>query len=343
MTSLVDHDRLERLIERARTEGTSEDDPMGLHLAVALLHRGEIIADHYGTTADAATPLISWSMAKSVTHALVGFLVHDGLLELHAPAPVPGWADDERSAITLHQLLQMNSGLAFVEDYVDDQVSDVIEMLFGEGQHDVAAYAASKPLAHPPGTVFNYSSGTSNIVAAICGRVIREHHGTDVGAFLDERLFSPLGMNDTTIRTDTAGTFIGSSFVYATAPDFLRFGQLYLDDGIVDGARILPEGWVAHARTPVSTPVPDGHWYGAHWWLWDSNCDPSTNGTGFEVADINGFGAHGYEGQYTVVVPDRDLVVVRLGKTDTDRQPGVRAWIADLIRCVSPSSPSPSG
>lgn len=331
--------RLDETLAMATELGGGEDEPFGLHLALAITRRGEIVEEIYGPTAGPDTALISWSMAKSFTHALVGLLVGEGLLDPAAPAAVPEWADDSRSAITMQQLLEMNSGLAFVEDYVDGEVSNVIEMLFGEGNNDVAGYAASFALIHEPGRVFNYSSGTTNIISAICDRTIKQSRlAASTAAFLDERLFEPLGMTSATVRCDPRGTFIGSSFVFATARDFAKFGQLYLDDGLVRDAngahqRLLPEGWVEHARTPVRSSVPEGHWYGAHWWLWDDNCDPGPDGAGFDCSDINGFAAHGYEGQYTLVVPDRDLVVVRLGKTPTERQPEVRAWIADIVRC----------
>jgi CubicO group peptidase (beta-lactamase class C family) len=335
----IEMDELEQQLAMATELGGGLEEPFGLHLALVIVCRGEIAAEVYGPTAGPDTALISWSMAKSFTHAMVGLLVAEGLLDPSAPAPVPEWAGDHRSAITLQQLLEMSSGLAFVEDYVDGDVSNVIEMLFGDGKDDVARYAASFPLIHEPGAVFNYSSGTTNIISAICDRAIR-NSGVAAGteAFLAERLFEPLGMTSATIRCDPTGTFIGSSFVYATARDFATFGRLYLDDGLIrgsDGAtrRLLPEGWVDHARTPVRAHVPEAHWYGAHWWLWDENCDPGPTGAGFDCSDINGFGAHGYQGQYTLVVPDRDLVIVRLGKTPTDQQAQVRAWIADIVRC----------
>lgn len=330
----VDDAALTNKLAMANELGGAEDAPFGLHLAIAVQHRGAIVGEAYGTTADADTPLISWSKGKSVTHALVGLLVLDGALDPSAPAPVPGWADDSRASITLQHLLAMTSGLEFVEDYVDGDVSHVIEMLFGSGKDDVAGYAESFPLLHEPGTFFNYSSGTTNIISAICDRAIRTNGlAASTEAFFQKRLFDPLGMTSATITCDDSGTFVGSSFVYATARDFAKFGQLYLDDGIVDGTRLLPEGWVQHARTPVDVLVDEAHWYGAQWWLWDNNCRPAPDGPGFDCSDINGFGAHGYEGQYTVVVPDRDLVVVRLGKTAVERQPEVRKWIADIIRC----------
>lgn len=312
----VDSARFLELTETGFGRGSNQD--LSLNLALAVAHRGQLVSEHYGRSADEDTALVSWSTAKSITHAIIGMLVKDGLIDLDAPAPVPEWADDERAAITMQQLLEMSSGLEFVEDYVDDQISHVIEMLFGEGEKDVAAYARSMPLIHKPGTVNSYSSGTTNILAAICGQIIG---GGEAGmrAFMSECLFGPLGMESADPRFDKAGTLIGSSYVYATARDFLRFGYLYLRDGVWEDTRLLPEGWVDHARQPTEPEVDDTYWYGAHWWLLDN--------------DLGAFSAIGYEGQYIIVVPDRDLVMVRLGKTPNERSEIVMGWLKDMIRC----------
>jgi CubicO group peptidase (beta-lactamase class C family) len=293
---------------------------LGETLAIVVVRGGEVVAEQYGPETGPDTTLISWSMAKSITHALVGLLVRDGKLDVAAPAPVPRWqgVDDPRAAITLDHLLHMRSGLGFVEDYVDDEVSDVIEMLFGSGADDVAAYAETCSLAHEPGAVWNYSSGTTNIISALAGRAIGGGE-TGMRSYLERELFAPIGMTSAIPRFDAAGTFIGSSYVYATAGDFARFGELYLHDGVWNGTRLLPEGWVDDARTATFPPAPPDwpHGYGAHWWLWDD--------------DLGTFGAHGYEGQYTLVVPSLDLVVVRLGKSPTDLQPAVKADLHRLI------------
>ncbi len=291
---------------------------LSLNFGLAISYQGKLVAEHYGETADDQESLISWSMGKSFVHAIVGFLVADGALQLDSPTGLPDWAEDARSQITLQHLLEMCSGLEFVEDYLNDQVSDVIEMLFGQGKDDVAAFARAKPLVHKPGTVHNYSSGTTNIVSAICGQAI---NGGEAGMrrFLDQRLFGPLGMTSADPRFDQSGTFIGSSFLYATAQDFLRFGYLYLRDGIWEGKQLLPHGWTDHARTPVDPAVEEAYWYGAHWWIHDD--------------DLGAFSANGYEGQYIVVVPDRDLVLVRLGKTPAERADPVRSWLREIIEC----------
>lgn len=306
------------------------DAAHGASFALIVQHRGEIVHERYGREPDtvfgaggpvtAGTTLISWSMAKSITHALVGIAVGDGLLDVLAPAPVPAWAGTDKARIRLQDLLDMRPGLAFVEDYVDDQTSNCIEMLFGAGQHDVAGYAAALPLLHPPGTIWNYSSGTTNIVARILGDVIApgrtgEASKLAMERFMQDRLFGPLGMTSAIAKFDDAGTFIGSSFVYATAQDFLRFGSLYLNDGVCGGARILPIGWRDHGRTfTASDEMFD---YGSHWWLW-----PELPGS---------MGCHGYEGQFTVVVPDKDLVIVHLGKSPADDQATLVAPIRQIL------------
>jgi CubicO group peptidase (beta-lactamase class C family) len=289
-------------------------------LAEVVVHGGQVVHETYGPGTDAATPLISWSMAKSVTQALVGIAVRQGLLDVDQPAAVPSWQrdGDPRRPITLRQLLNMRSGLRFVEDYVDDGVSDCLAMLFGAGQSDVAGYAASLPLEHEPGTVFNYSSGTTNIICRVLGDAIG---GGEAGMrrFMDRELFEPLGMASADPRFDGSGTFIGSSFLYCTARDFARFGELYLADGVWQDRRLLPEGWVELARSPVPVSPDEEFGYGAHWWLWDTKGFAGT------------FAAHGYEGQYTIVRPDRDLVVVRLGKTPTEVRPPVIERLCGLL------------
>jgi CubicO group peptidase (beta-lactamase class C family) len=271
---------------------------------------------------DATTPLLSWSMAKSILHAAVGILVRQDRLDPDARVPVAEWqaAGDERKAITLRQLLEMRDGLDFVEDYVDDGVSDVIEMLFGSGSSDVAAYAKARPAKHPPGQVFNYSSGTSNIVASVVGDTIG---GGPVGVerFLRDELFDVVGMHHARPRFDDAGTFIGSTYVYAPAREFAKFGLLYLRDGVWDGNRILPEGWVDDARTPLSTDPTDGRRYGMHWWVVDD--------------DLGSFWANGYAGQSILCIPALDAIAVRLGNSDESKYDALPEWRARVTAALA--------
>jgi CubicO group peptidase (beta-lactamase class C family) len=257
-------------------------------------------------------------MAKSITQALVGVLVGDRKLDVHAPAYAPEWENDSRRDITLDLLLRMSSGLGFVEEYLPGSPSDVIEMLFGKGKDDVAHFAASFPLAHAPGTFWAYSSGTSNIVARAAGAAA-EAKGAALEDVMRRRLFEPLGMMSAAPKFDAAGTFIGSSFCFATPRDFARFGFLYLRDGIWEGKRLLPEGWVDYARTPTFQQPTDLSRYGAHFWL--------------DIAGPGSFSANGFQGQFTVIVPERDLVLVRLGATDAAIMQNVRDWIRAVAEC----------
>lgn len=310
----------------------ADDAAHGISLALVVQHEGRVVLERYGTQpdtpfgpggpVDAATTLISWSMAKSMIHALVGIAVADGLLDVDAPAPVDEWAGTDRAGIRLIDLLEMKPGLEFVEDYVDDTLSNCIDMLYGAGKDDMAAYAASLPSLHAPGEVWNYSSGTTNIVSRIVGRAIAPHaRGDDardaMETFVRTRLFDPIGMSGAVPKFDPAGTFIGSSYVYATARDFAKFGELYRADGIApDGRRLLPPGWVDHARTYAASD-DDGFDYGRHWWLW-----PDLPGV---------FGAHGYEGQYTIVDQARSLVIVHLGKSPIERRDALYEQLRAII------------
>ena len=309
------------------------DGPLARTRAVVVVHRGRLVGERYGDRTDvwgqvtgdpvdASTPLLSWSMAKSMLHAVVGMLLAEGRLRLDAPAAVPEWqaGADPRAAITLDQLLEMRDGIDFSEDYAPEDeggsgVSHVIEMLFGEGTNDVAAYAAGRPLAHVPGTTFNYSSGTTNVISGIVRRTLGGEDG--YRRFLHERLFDPIGMTSADPRFDTAGTWVASSYLWATARDMARFGLLYLRDGVWDGERLLPEGWVDHARRPRSRDASNGWAYGAQWWVTDDE-----HGT---------FWANGYEGQSISVCPALDLVVVRLGKSTADQYPALHRWRAAVV------------
>jgi len=312
----IDSGRLGAHLEHAFSAASFEQ--MGETHAVVVIQGGRLILERYAADYGPDSTFPSWSKAKSITHALVGVLVGDGKLDVGAPADVPEWAgaDDPRRAITLDLLLRMSSGLAFIEDYSPENPSDVIAMLFGEGKDDVAAYAAAKPLAHPPGAFWSYASGTTNIISRCLSRATGAS-GPDFESFMRERLFAPLGMRSPIPKFDAAGTFIGSSYCFCTARDFARFGLLYLRDGLWEGRRLLPAGWVDYGRTRTRQQPGDEEAYGAHWWL--------------DLAGPGSFSANGYAGQYTVVVPDLDLVVVRHGNSAEATKQARAAWIADLV------------
>lgn len=312
---------LDRLM--AAAFGPSADPQLGETHATLVVQHGKIVLERYSDGFTAQSTLPSWSKAKSITQALIGILVGEGKIDIHAPADVPEWQqpDDPRREITLDQLLRMSSGLAFREEYSPDNPSDVIEMLWGTGKEDTGGFAAAFDLAHAPDTHWSYASGTTNIVARCAARALGAS-GAGFEAFMRRELFDPIGMTTAQPKFDAAGTFIGSSFCFATARDFARFGTLYLRGGIWDGKRILPEGWVDYARTPTpqtDAMIADEGAYGAHWWL-------GLGGPG-------SFSANGFEGQFTIVVPDLDLVLVRHGKTPANLGPNVKTWMAAVIDC----------
>lgn len=265
--------------------------------AVVVVWHGQVVAERYANGFDRHTRLAGWSMTKSIVNALAGILVKDGKLNTGAPAPIPAWAGDDRKLITVADLMHMNSGLRWWEFYGGP--SDATDMLFKEA--NMGEYAANSSLKHSPGQVFNYSSGTANILSLILRKAIGEEY---YYRFPYERLFEKIGMYSAVLEPDASGTFVGSSYCYATARDWARFGLLYLHDGIWNGERILPESWVKWTTQGTS--------YGALWWL---------NGGARRHPHIPAdcYACEGYEGQYVWVVPGADLVVVRLASEHGQR------------------------
>ena len=289
-------------------------------LAVVVQHRGEVVAEAYADGVTAGTTLISWSMAKSITHALVGMAQMDGLLDVRATTGIAHWQNDDRKHITLQHLLEMRSGLAWIEDYVEGNESDVIEMLFGAGKDDHAAYAINQQLSSTPGSEWYYSSGTTNIISRLLGDALGDKNSSHdkTQSFMQTRLFDAIGMASATAQFDLSGTFVGSSYVYATARDFAKFGELYLRDGIWDNKRVLPSGWVDHARAQTVIDDETGQGYGAHWWT--------------QPGEPRSLIASGYEGQQIFVLPERDLVIVRLGKTVAEKRAKVRKELFEIAQ-----------
>ena len=297
--------------------------------ALVVVHRGRIVAERYAPGFDQTMPLIGWSMSKGALNALVGLRVKDGKLRLSDRALLPEWrqANDRRRDITLDDLLRMSSGLAFNEGY-DDPLDDVVEMLFVKG--DMARFAASKPLLHPPGTYWDYSSGTSAIIA----RVLRDTFATedDYLRYPRERLFGPLGMRSAVIGTDSAGTLTASSLLYASARDFARLGLLFLQDGIWNGQQILPPDWVVYSRGP-SRALKDGS-YGAHLWL----RLPESADLGVPPMPEDAYYFLGYQEQIIAVVPSRDLVIVRLGLTQEGGDWDHARDLAPIVQAFPPEA-----
>ncbi len=281
----------------------TEDDPDGRlrrTRAVVVLHDGEVVAERYADGFDAGTPLLGWSMGKSLANAMVGRLVAEGVLSLDDTGLLAAWEDDARADIHLDDLLRMTSGLEFEEVYDPD--TDATNMLFLPG--DTGAFAADKPLVAEPGTSWSYSSGSTNILCDVAQRGA----GGDVSLARD-LVFDPIGMTSAVIEPDSSGGLVCSSFPYATARDWARFGQWFLQEGEWEGVQLLPPDWVAYTTTPVQLETE--HPYGASWWL---NTD-HTGRTRMPSVPADAYWASGNEGQQVVVIPSRDLVVVRLGLT----------------------------
>ncbi len=315
-------------LDAAVARAFDEPDPRYLRRtrAVVVMQDGRIIAERYAAGIGADTALPGWSMSKSVMNALVGVLVQDGRLNLDAPAPIPEWhrSGDPRARITLDQLLRMSSGLRFEENQESPR-SDVMRMLFGAG--DIAAFVTSRENAFAPGSHWAYSSASSNIISAAIRNVLGDR--STYLAFPRRNLFDPLGMSSAVLETDAAGMFIGSSYMHATARDWARFGVLYLRDGVSNGTRILPPGWVDYTRTPA--PADSARHYGAHFWL----AIPLEYAGSDPRLPVPALHAAGHEGQFVTIVPSHDLVIVRLGRTRYPHAWDQAAFVRDVLAGVA--------
>jgi len=302
--------------------------------AVVIVHDGHIIAERYALGYGIDTPLISYSVAKSLTNAQLGILVREGRLAMDRPAPVAEWskAGDPRGSITLDNLLRQTSGLAL--DETGSGFDPNTRMLYLE--RDMARFAECAQLKRPPGTKWEYATGNTNIIS----RIIRDAvggHSADVTRFARQELFAPLGMRNVTMEFDSTGTQIGGTYVYAPARDWVRLGLLYLHDGVVNGRRILPEGWVHYSSSPTL-----GTGYGAGFW---TNIGPGKDAqqrVGWGMPP-DSFFASGTLGQFIVVVPSEELVVARFGVTqdwpcfDTK---GMARLVSEVVAAVKTEAPA---
>jgi CubicO group peptidase (beta-lactamase class C family) len=265
--------------------------------AVAVVYKGQIIAEKYRDDMKPSTKFLSWSMAKSFTNALVGILSKEGKIDINKPIGFKEWQNDDRKKITINNLMHMNSGLEWNEDYGNN--SDVNNMLHKEG--NMVSFALKKQLKYPIDSVWNYSSGSTNIISLI----IRKTLGNDAEyySFPRKALFNKIGIRSAIWEVDASGTFVGSSYLYATMRDYARFGLLYLNKGNWLGEQILPEGWVDY--TISEAKGSDGQ-YGAFFWI---------NKAGKDYPDVprDMYCCRGHDGQYIYIIPSKNLVVVRTG------------------------------
>jgi CubicO group peptidase (beta-lactamase class C family) len=305
--------------------------------ALLAVQGGRIVWERRADGFDADSRFRSWSMAKSVTNALVGVLVRDGKLALDAPAPVPRWqrAGDPRHALTLRHLLTMTSGLDNADGDDAAAGSFIARLLFGDLSHDTAAAAEKADLDYEPGTHWAYSTATTQILSGIVARSIGG--GRDgVRAFLERELIAPLGLGSFVLEFDAAETPLGGGYAWASARDWARLGLLYLRDGVWDGRPILPEGWVDFTRTVA--PAENNGTYGAHFWI---GAKPAEGQFQPLRPGIEAFQMNGNAGQFVVIVPDRDLVVVRLGEMHATRWPELNDRLGALIQAFPRQEAAP--
>ncbi|PBC03340.1 serine hydrolase [Mesorhizobium sp. WSM3860] len=293
--------------------------------AVVVVKNGRIVAERYGEGFSAKTPLLGWSMTKTVNAAIVGTLVKDGKMALDNKGLFPPWKADGRAAISLADMMAMSSGLEFNEDYGD--VADVTRMLYLEP--DMATFAEAKPLGGTVGKAFSYSSGT----AVMLSRLWQEAIGDKAKALNWPRtaLFEPLGMHSAVLETDERGTFVGSSYLYATARDWARFGQFLLQGGVWNGAQILPAGFVDWMRQPA----PASKVYGkGQVWI-EGPGDEENPGAGAAAGlPKDTYWMEGHDGQTVAIIPSEQLVVVRLGLTPAKLGYRPQTMVAALVKAL---------
>lgn len=290
----IDYDALSKVVGNAF-------ESLNKTRAVLVIHKDQIIAEKYAEGFNKNSKLLGWSMTKSLTGTIIGILQSQKILNVNDKAPIDSWKNDERSEITLHNLLQMNSGLEWDEDY--NNISDVTKMLFmsknmGEVQED-------KQFVGKPNETWNYSSGTSNLLSNISRSYFDTHQ-----AYLDfwyTDLIDKIGMHSMTIEADLEGNYVGSSYGWATPRDWAKLGILYLHNGNWNGVQIFEKDWVQYATTPTKTS--NGR-YGAHIWL--------NAGGHYPDAPKDLYSFNGYQGQRVFVVPSKELVIVRMGLNELD-------------------------
>lgn len=291
----------------------------GNAFAFIVLHKGIPVAESYKPQFSAKTRFQSWSMAKSFTNALMGRMVMEGRMDISKETGLPEWQNDERRQITINHLMQMQTGLQWNEDYGNR--SDVTVMLYD--QPDFARYAYERPLEFPVGSKWYYSSGSVNVI----NYLMRKSIGNDAEyySYPYTSLFSKTGMNSVIFEVDASSTHVGSSYVYATARDYARFGLLYLQDGMFNNQRILPEGWVSYTTTPGEANKGE---YGALFWLNRAKYYPSV------PEDM--YSCNGHEGQRIFIIPSKELVVVVLGYSPKpDRLIDFEALLKDVLATVN--------
>ncbi|MUH36791.1 class C beta-lactamase-related serine hydrolase [Zobellia amurskyensis] len=309
--SNVDYDQLQKGLDHA----FSNNDVQKTR-TVLVTHKNHIIGEKYleGFTKD--TPILGWSMTKSVLATLYGILEYQGKLDLNEPVLLNNWDKDDRKKITLNHLLRMQSGLAWDEDYTS--ISDVTRMLFMDA--DMTKAQGEKVAIAAPTEIWNYSSGTSNLLSGILRKRFKTHQ--EYINFPYKALIDKIGMSSMLIETDMKGNFVGSSYAWATTRDWAKFGLLYLNKGNWNGEQLFDASWVDYVSKP--TLHSDGT-YGGHFWL-------NANGKYPDVPrDL--YSANGYQGQRVFIIPSKDLVVVRTGLAE-DPDFDINLFLKNILAAI---------
>ncbi|MDX9724798.1 MAG: serine hydrolase [Bacteroidales bacterium] len=275
--------------------------------SVAVVYKDQIVAEKYRDDFTSESRFLSWSMAKSFTNAMVGAMVKEGRADIHTPLNLKEWAGDDRQTIALDHLMKMTSGLDFLEKYSKIRLTGTTTMLLKNG--DMGNYAASYKLLAKPDSIWYYSSGSSNIIQDYIRTLF--DNDEEYLAFPRKEIFNKTGMRSVIWEPDASGTFVGSSYLYATLRDYARFGLLYLHNGNWLGDQILPEDWVRYTTNPANGSNGS---YGALFWL--------NRGNEFPGIPEDLFYCDGYEGQRIFIIPSKQLVIVRTGCSD----PGEFNW-----------------
>jgi CubicO group peptidase (beta-lactamase class C family) len=291
--SNIDYDKLEKAVANAFDD---KGEKMKRTRSVLVIYKDKIIAEKYDTGFDKNSKILGWSMTKSITSAMFGVLQKQGKIDINKPAPIAEWSNDERAKITIANLLNMNSGLEWEEDYT--KISDVTKMLFLA--ENMSQSQLQKPAQFKPNTHWNYSSGTTNLLSGILRKQFKTHQ--EYLDFWYTNLIDKIGMNSMLVETDMVGNYVGSSYSWATTRDWAKFGLLYLHNGNWNGEQILDESWVQFTAIPTNTS--NGN-YGAHFWL--------NAGGKFSDVPRDMFYCSGYQGQMVAIFPSHDLVIVRMG------------------------------
>jgi hypothetical protein len=269
--------------------------------AVVVTYKDQIILEQYSDGFSKDSRILGWSMTKSIMSTVFGVLEHQNKIDIQSKAPITSWQNDARKNITINNLLQMNSGLEWDENY--DEISDATKMLFLE--RDMTKMQKEKPLSYETNASWNYSSGTSNLLSGILRNQFKTHQ--EYLDFWYTDFIDKIGMNSMVVETDLTGNYVASSYAWATARDWAKFGLLYLHNGDWNGEALFTKKWVDYVTTP--TPTSNGT-YGAQFWLNAENQ--------FKDVPKNMYFADGYQGQRVYVLPDQELVIVRFGLSGFD-------------------------